>query len=292
MALLNIRYATFFNRDRDAINTAFFEEPCFKMNAVHGNMDDAIMIFSDSLQVKNSAQKYIPFHNSRSFWENCGEDNVKPPAGASRMDPVLRLYHGCRVMLPTNENVQDGKANGSQAIFQKVVLKPEVVPRKVFIAPNVSVNSIFAREVAHVVLKHCNNRVQPSIFILESKRFSFKARILKPKVLRVKGSDREAITMRANQVPLLINNATTGHKLQGSGVDALFVHSWHYATNWVYVILSRVKTMKGLYLRMKLSGDLKKYRVPGALTRMLQHFGDRAPTYWSSNDYDRMFNTI
>ena len=147
--------------------------------------------------------------------------------------------------LTRNENVQDGKANGSQAIFQKVVLKPEVVPRQVFIAPNVSVNSIFAREVAHVVLKHCNNRVQPSIFILESKRFSFKARILKP------------------------------------GVDALFVHSWHYATNWVYVILSRVKTMKGLYLRMKLSGDLKKYRLPGALTRMLQHFRDRAPTYWS-----------
>ena len=111
-------------------------------------------------------------------------------------------------------------------------------------------------------------------------------------MLRVKGSDRESITMRANQVPLLINNATTGHKLQGSGVDALFVHSWHYAMNWVYVILSRVKTMKGLYLRMKLSGDLKKYRVPGALTRMLQHFRDRAPTYWSSNDYDRMLNTI
>ena len=81
-------------------------------------------------------------------------------------------------------------------------------------------------------------------YVLESKPFSFMASILKPKVLREKGSNPEAITMRANQVPLLINNVTTVHKLQWSAVDALFVHGCHYATNWVYVILSRVKTMK------------------------------------------------
>ena len=46
------------------------------------------------------------------------------------------------------------------------------------------------------------------------------ASILKPKVLRVKCSDHEAIAMRASQVPLPFNNLTTGHKLQGSGVDA------------------------------------------------------------------------
>ena len=93
-------------------------------------------------------------------------------------------------------------------------------------------------QVTRVVLKHYNIRVGPPIRSLESKCNS----ILKPKVLRVKGSDREAITMRANQVPPFINNLTTGHKLQWSEVDALFVHSWHFVTNWVCVKLSRVKT--------------------------------------------------
>ena len=64
----------------------------------------------------------------------------------------------------TNDNVRHGKANGSRAIFHKVVLKPKVVAHKVFIAQNVSINGIFARDAAHVIPKHCNNRVEPQTF--------------------------------------------------------------------------------------------------------------------------------
>ena len=32
-----------------------------------------------------------------------------------------------------------------------------------------------------------------------------------------------------------IDNVTTGHKLQGCGVENLFVHNWHYMTNWSYI---------------------------------------------------------
>ena len=161
--------------------------------------------------------------------------------------------------LSCNENVRDGKANGAQAI---VVMKPKWCPEK-FSVPQMC-PSMASSQVTRVVLKHCNICVEPPIRSLESKCNS----ILKPKVLRVKGSDREAITMRANQVPPFINNLTTGHKLQGSEVDALFVHSWHFVTNWVCVKVSRVKTKQGVYLRMKLSGDLKKYRSPAC------YFGD------------------
>ena len=145
--------------------------------------------------------------------------------------------------------MQDGKANGAQAI---AVVKPRWCPEK-FSLPQMW-PSMASSQVTRVVLKHYNIRVEPPIRSLESKCNS----ILKPKVLRVKGSDREAITMRANQVPPPVNNLTTGQKLQGSGVDALFVHCWHFVTNWVCVILSRVKTKQGVYLRMILSGDLEK----------------------------------
>ena len=155
--------------------------------------------------------------------------------------------------------MQDGKANGAQAI---VVMKPKWCPEKFPLSQMCP--SMASSQVTRVVLKHCNICVEPPIRSLESKCNS----ILKPKVLRVKGSDREAITMRANQVPPFINNLTTGHKLQGSEVDALFVHSWHFVTNWVCVKVSRVKTKQGVYLRMKLSGDLKKYRSPAC------YFGD------------------
>ena len=37
--------------------------------------------------------------------------------------------------------------------------------------------------------------------------------------------------MKATQLPIIIKNATAGHKLQDSGVDTLFVHNWSYVTN-------------------------------------------------------------
>jgi hypothetical protein len=45
------------------------------------------------------------------------------------------------------------------------------------------------------------------------------------------------------------NIATTGHKLQGMSKDKIIVTSWSYQfKNWIYVILSRVRTLEGLYL--------------------------------------------
>ena len=284
----DIRYATYRNCDRDSINAAVFEEHCQHMYDLHGHTNDAIMIFSDDLKVKNGDNKYIPFNNGFNFWENCGEANIK--AGRSgRMDPVLRLYSNCRTMLTQNSNVRAGKANGTQALFQKVVLKRGTQLQTVKLNNGISVKAVLASEVDHIILRHCNDRIEPQVFAVKPKKFSFVANILKPSVLRTKGDERETIRMTATQIPLIINNATTGHKLQGSGVDNVFVHTWSYTTNWVYVMLSRVKTKKGLFMRKPLSRDLRKYVVPKALLRMLERMRKHTPSYWSDEQYNELF---
>ena len=106
----DIKYATFFNRDRDSINTALFEERCKVMHNEHGKVDDSILIFSDNISVQRSTKTYGPFKCLKSFWENCGEDDIKLAKGRGRMDPLLKLYEGCPVMLPVNNNVKDGQA--------------------------------------------------------------------------------------------------------------------------------------------------------------------------------------
>ena len=41
------------------------------------------------------------------------------------------------------------------------------------------------------------------------------------------------------------NNATTGHKLQVVSLNQMEVGSWNYSTpNWIYFVLSRVRTFK------------------------------------------------
>jgi len=130
------------------------------------------------------------------------------------------------------------------------------------------------------------------MFQVKPTKHTFKASILKPRLLQVKGKERESLQMKATQIQVVSNSATTGHKLQGTGVENLFVHNWSYVTNWVYVILSRVKTRAGLYCRKPLSSDLSKYAVPESLKKMIRHFQRKSVTYWSDDDYNEMFGLL
>ncbi len=57
-----------------------------------------------------------------------------------------------------------------------------------------------------------------------------------------------------HQIPANSNDATTDHKLQGMSKDVIIVSSWPTGglslmfKNWEYVVLSRVRTLSGLYL--------------------------------------------
>ena len=67
------------------------------------------------------------------------------------------------------------------------------------------------------------------------------------------------------QIPVNSNIATTGHKLQGMTKDALVVNECDYkCANWVYVVLSRVRTSKGLFLTKPLDLD-REFNVPQSL---------------------------
>ena len=192
-------------------------------------------------------------------------------------------------MLPCNNNVTKGEANGTQATLEKIVLKAGETTQEVLLENQIPVAAVGGDRVKHLVLRHCNERISPPTFSIKPKLHSFKAKILKPRTLQVKGNERELLKMKAIQLPVLINNATTGHKLQGSGVDKLFVHNWSYVTNWVYVMLSRVKTHEGLFARQKLSKDLTKYQVPKELKKLLQHFQKVSPTQWTAEQRQNLF---
>ena len=54
---------------------------------------------------------------------------------------------------------------------------------------------------------------------------------------------------RMTQIPVILADAITGHKLQGMTIPNVVIASWGYfANNWPYVVLSRCTTFNGLYL--------------------------------------------
>jgi hypothetical protein len=60
---------------------------------------------------------------------------------------------------------------------------------------------------------------------------------------------------------------------QGSSVDSIFVHAG-FTKELAYVVLSRVRTHKGLYLRHP-DFDLRRYAVPPRLKEMLLSLENR-----------------
>jgi hypothetical protein len=164
-------------------------------------------------------------------------------------------------------------------MFQKVILKLGEDTQQILLDGTIPVMAVRASQVSQIILQHTNDRIQPWTFSLNLKNYSFQAKILKPKALQVKSSDHKVLQMKATQLPVLINNATTGHKLQGSRIDSLFVHNWSYVMNWVYVMLSCVWTHAGLFCRKELSKDLQKYAVLEALKWMLHYFQAKALTH-------------
>ena len=58
--------------------------------------------------------------------------------------------------------------------------------------------------------------------------------------------------MKFDQFPVNVANARTVHKLQGRSIENIVVSNWNYGGNWVYVVLSRCSTLKGVFLRKPL----------------------------------------
>ena len=140
---------------------------------------------------------YEPFQNRKIFWENCGEDDIKfPKERNGRMDPLLKLYKGCQIMLVFNNNVRRGEANGTTVTLISVCLKPNIIPIQILIS-KLTVKAVYASQVISIVLKHNNPKLLPNTFKLKPIEFCITARILKPQLPWMKEDDRKMVKMKA-----------------------------------------------------------------------------------------------
>ncbi len=198
-------------------------------------------------------------------------------------------------MLTHNESVADGKANGSRALAERVVLKVGETASTAQLSNGVNVSVVLASQVSHVELRHCNSRTVPPSFLLRAKEYTFDVKFPTPTAISsTTGNERELLGLKASQFPFISNTATTGHKLQGATIDKLFVHKWYFCrngrnpssrpSNWPYVVLSRVRTIDGLIIHEKLPEDLTLYRAPQELRSMLRKFQGRMPEDFSVDD--------
>jgi hypothetical protein len=261
----DIKYATYTNKDRDLINTSIFLDKLHHSRNEYHHTNNFILIFCDNMMVRKPKNKdiYSKITRKRSFYENASESDIDGDS-RNRIDPILKVYLGCELMLTENIDVAKGLANGTRAIVVNIMLKANETYQRVIIGNNISIKAVYASAVEYITLQHINTSIQPTTFTLKPQQNQF--RIL----LSITATEPELLEMKTIQLPLISNTATTVHKLQGIGVDKLFVYSVCYQKNWLYVALSRVRQLKGLILARRIDSNLDKYVVAPALQVLIQ----------------------
>lgn len=270
-----IQVATATNKNRDSINTAAFEQWCLdnkNENCPEASVSGAVMIFMDELKAKDHKKCLTPMTNKhlcKKFYEECGETEISNSKDQRiRADPVLKLWTACPVMMTENEDVKNGKANGTRLRVKRVVLKPGEQTFQVELQKGLKVSAVFASQVDYLLVRHENEDVVPQEFKLEAKKVSFKTAIQGS----LFDSSEQKLSMQGKQFPVVSNVATTGHKLQGCTMDEILINDWMMQQNWAYVVLSRVQTMKGVNIREKLPENLEQFKPNPRMKELLKHF--------------------
>ena len=182
---------------------------------------------------------------------------------------------------------EDGAGNGTQCRIVGIKLKEDQTSHRWKIWDNKKVWTVRASDVEYVEFEHhpktrCITSLEEKLKRLKDKdETSNEAKACEQELRREKQSRRfrlkpKTVTCKVNvspndqvdakrkmkcsitQIPVNSSDAITGHKLQGLTKDNIIVYSWNKSTNWIYVVLSRVRTLSGLYLvrRLRLS-DIK-----------------------------------
>jgi hypothetical protein len=130
--------------------------------------------------------------DEETFWTECSKDNVKFPGSTNLIiDLMLKLCLGCPDMVSENINVRAGAGNGTQAMFQSLVLKHgNTVSRTA--ADGIEIDCVFASQVSQLLLKHHSSGNQATCKLVP-KKHAFNANCPKPEALRSGGSKTEKI---------------------------------------------------------------------------------------------------
>jgi hypothetical protein len=183
----------------------------------------------------------------------------------AKIDPVLRLYTGSHNMCITNEDLSKGQGNGTLCKCTKIKLK-KGKKRRWKNWEGKKVWTVSVDVVAWVEFEHFPEppKGKAKWFRLAPQKFTSTITFNVVEGLTAK-SNFKVRNATVTQIPINSNIATTWHKLQGMTKDALVVNEWDYkCANWVYVVLSRVRTHKGLFLTKLLDLD-HNFNVPQTL---------------------------
>jgi hypothetical protein len=212
-----------------------------------------------------------------------GEAHVKSSGNSKTHDPLLKLYFGRPLMINDNLDVKKCIANGTMCEFQSVVLKEGITVNDLDI---IVIDGFYVRSVEVSQIKSMKVKILDGLDSDDEVRMAYSkpqdisgGQVYFPLIL---GNEIDKKTprfwrgIRMEQFPVNTANARTIHKLQGRSLENVLIHSWDYTGNWIYVALSRVREMTGLFLCQPLD-HAKCKGMSQDVRQFMEKLGEKRP---------------
>jgi hypothetical protein len=196
------------------------------------------------------------------------------------VDTFLKLTTKMPLMYTENHDDSNGIANGMLCFLSKVVLHTNAMESD-FSSTNVDGYYVWTIDASKVDYLLCQIDRSNRTFKVKADHVSCKINF--PIQLIPSQKIRKIVRTSVNHFWVLANHATTGHKLQGQTKESLFISDWHYGLSWQYVVLSRVTTLKGLFLLKLLQKDVD-FSQDSRLACMLTKMQSKTPDQYNSNE--------
>jgi hypothetical protein len=240
-----IVYGCFSNKRRNEITDACFLQFVSKNSPRFESVEEAS---AETLLIKGFVSRDYKdvgpdFH--KLLWGMCGDNNISVN-GNTKIDPCLKLIRGSPLMINSNTEKARKLCKGTTGYFVGVRWKEGCIPH----IENYNGHKVFAANISDLECLVMKLDYTNQIVEVRPEEFSVD--------MKLPGSASLIKGFKMTQFAVNMSLATTGHKLQGMTMDLLILAEISLMPNWLYVILSRVTTLKGLYLMQPLTKEMFK----------------------------------
>lgn len=214
-----------------------------------------ILLIRANLLHKSTKQ---PLKASQETWMR---DCISAQKDVGIMGNLYCILGECYI-ITKNIDVSSGIANGTLCELIDVVFHDDSETMIVNDRNNDPVHSVFAKQVKALIFKHVLHGYDNSCYYDPLPKGCFP---LLSESTSTTLHLNQKISLNIVQFPCLPAKILTGHRVQGQSRSGLILgglrpQHQYGQDGWLYVVLSRVRTLKGLHTFVKLPTDPKKYK--------------------------------
>ena len=166
-------------------------------------------------------------------------------------------------MVIQNIDVDAGKCNGTFATLAKIIFKKKSLIHYDFLENGVVIPSTPASNISKLILSH-NDMACKKIETITNLPGFFEVERKTANLTNDWNSNFKDVKTTMTQFPIVTAFAITGHKTQGAALKNILICSFkgHSSgkSGWLYVVLSRVKSLKNIFILEELPSDLNHYK--------------------------------